>query len=198
MPNATPYNANAPANVSAGKGVVGGYMFRAPLGTALPSDYSTPLAAAYKVMGFISDDGVVFTTNSDTEEFRDMNGDLMYVSKSTHTEQFAVTLAEQKAAVYEIMYGAPAVSDEDGIITVKHTGEELGEYTYVFELLMRGRRKWRRVVPRAKVTELGELTVASSELLAREVTFSVTKTDVEGVGAVSYIDYIQSTETTAG
>ena len=50
------------SNVSVGKPRVAGAVFRAPLGTALPTDASTQLAEAYKDMGFVSDDGVPTTT----------------------------------------------------------------------------------------------------------------------------------------
>ena len=60
MPNAS--------NVSVGKPRVAGAVFRAPLGTALPTDASTQLAEVYKDMGFISDDGVTNNNTADTED----------------------------------------------------------------------------------------------------------------------------------
>lgn len=42
------------ANVTTGKPKVAGAVYRAPSGTALPTDASTALAAAYLDMGYIS------------------------------------------------------------------------------------------------------------------------------------------------
>ena len=64
-------------NVSSAKGVKGGYIFRAPVGTDLPTDIKTPLDPAFKVLGFISEDGYVESLETDSEDIVDMNGDLM-------------------------------------------------------------------------------------------------------------------------
>ena len=50
---------NNQANVSAGKGVKGGYIFSAPVGTTLPTDIDTELDEAFKCLGFISEDGPI-------------------------------------------------------------------------------------------------------------------------------------------
>ena len=54
-------NKNNVANVSSAKGVKGGYIFTAPVGTALPTDYTTALPEAWKCLGYISEDGYVET-----------------------------------------------------------------------------------------------------------------------------------------
>lgn len=56
MPEATTNNA---ANVSAGKGVKGGYLFMAPVGTTLPTDAKSKLDPTFKTLGFVSEDGFV-------------------------------------------------------------------------------------------------------------------------------------------
>ena len=52
-------NTNNQANVSSAKGVKGGYIFSAPVGTTLPTDIKTSLDTAFKCLGFISEDGYV-------------------------------------------------------------------------------------------------------------------------------------------
>ena len=44
-------------NVSAGKPKIGGAVFVAPIGTELPEDVTTQLNAAFKGLGYCSDDG---------------------------------------------------------------------------------------------------------------------------------------------
>lgn len=60
--------------VSLGKFKVGGYAYWAPSGTALPTDSSAPLAAAFKLLGYLSEDGLTNATDTDTTEIKDANG----------------------------------------------------------------------------------------------------------------------------
>ena len=118
-------NKNNVANVSSAKGVKGGYIFTAPAGTALPTDYRTALPEAWKCLGYISEDGYVETLDSDSEDIKDMNGDLMASPQTSRVESAQLTLAEIKAATLKVMYGSGNVKDEAGMITVKHNGDSL-------------------------------------------------------------------------
>lgn len=51
------------SNVTAAKPRTGGAIYRAPLGTAIPTDATTALAEAFKALGYLSEDGLV-NTNS--------------------------------------------------------------------------------------------------------------------------------------
>lgn len=187
---ATPNNT---ANVSSGKGVSGGYFFAAPMGTAAPTDIETPLADDFKNIGFVSEDGIVFSTESDSEDLVDMNGDTMDTAKGTHSETFTVTFAEVKKDAQAVLYGDDNVTDVDGVMTVHITGEEAPHKVFVFEGVLKNGRRWRRVIHDAKVNEYGDLTVASSELFGREATFAAFK----GTAGDYYTDYYASTETEA-
>lgn len=186
--------ANTTANVSAAKGVKGGYIFSAPVGTELPTDIETDLNEAFKVLGFISEDGYVESIEEDSNDLVDMNGDLMDSSNSGRVESAEVTLAEIKAETLKRQYGAENVTDADGVITVKHNSNSHGSFSYILELLLKDGRRWRKVVPIGQSSELGELTVASTELCQRPLTIKYL-TDEQGN---TCYDYIESTETTKG
>lgn len=187
------YTANSTDNVSSTKGVRGGYIFVAPVGTALPTDYSTALPTAYKCLGFISEDGYVETVDSDSEDLVDMNGDLMDSPQTSRVESAQLTLAEIKAMTLKLMYGDENVTDKAGVITVKHNGNSNGTWVVVLDLLLKNNRKWRKVVPLFQCSELDDLTLAVGELAARALT---AKYLTDGDGNTCY-DYIQSTETNA-
>lgn len=179
-------------NVSYGKGVQGGYFFLAPSGTALPTDNSTTLAEAYKNMGFLGDDGVVFSDETDSETAYDMNGDAIATSQGSIEKTFTVVFREIKADTLKVMMGDANVTDTGGVIEAHDKGPNDTTYVAVFELLLKDDRKWRRIVPQCKVGELGEMTFSYSELVGREITMSALK---DGSTGDYYVDYIDSTET---
>lgn len=178
-------------NVSSAKGVKGGYIFAAPVGTALPTGIDTPLDPAFKVLGFVSEDGYVESVEQDSEDLKDMNGDLMDSPSTGRVESAKVTLAEIKASTLKIQYGENNVTDENGVIVVKHNGDSASTFSLVLELLLKGGRRWRKVVPSAQSSELDDLTIAISELCARAITMKYL-TDEDGN---TCYDYIASTET---
>ena len=187
----TEAKANDTQNVSAAKGIAGGYIFSAPVGTALPTDEKSPLDTAFKVLGFISEDGYTESIDEDMEEIKDMNGDVIDTPSSSRVESGQFTLAEIKAETLKRQYGEKNVTDSNGLITVKHNGDSHPEFSYVVELALKNGRKWRKVIPIGKSAELDDLTISSSELCQRALTINYLSDEH---GNTCY-DYIQSTET---
>lgn len=185
---------NNTINVSVGKGVTGGYMFVAPQGSALPADFDAELDAAFLNVGYLGDDGIVFSDSSSNDSFYDLNGDSIETSASEIEKTFTVTFREIKKDTLAILVGSTNVTDADGKLTAHDKGPNDAAYSVVFELLLKNGRKWRRVVPNCKLGELGDMTVVSTELLGREVTMSALKDATTGD---YYTDYYASTETTA-
>lgn len=186
-------NTNNQANVSSAKGVKGGYIFSAPEGTALPTDIKTQLDPAFKCLGFISEDGYVETVDEDADDINDMNGDVMDSTNSNRVESAQLTLAEIKAETLKRQYGDANVTDENGLIVVKHNADSHDVFAYVLELVLKNGRRWRKVVPKGKSSELDDLTIASSELCQRALTMKYL-TDEQGN---TCYDYYESTETQA-
>lgn len=189
--------ANNTENVSSAKGVMGGYIFSAPTGTPLPTSVvkdARTLDKAFKVLGFISEDGYVETTESDSEDLVDMNGTLMDAPVTSKVESAQFTLAEIKADTLKVQYGENNVTDENGVITVKHNVESDTTRSYVLLLQLKNGRNWTKVVPFGQSSELDDLTITVSELCARALTIKYLADDA---GNTCY-DYYDSTETEAG
>ena len=83
--------------------------------------------------------------------------------------------------------------NDENIITVKHNSDSHPTFAYVLELVLKNGRRWRKVVPKGKSSELDDLTIASSELCQRALTMKYL-TDEQGN---TCYDYYESTETTA-
>ena len=84
--------ANTALNVSAGKPKATGGIYRAPLGTALPTDASTALSASFTSLGYIAQGGVTHSFELDTGDYRAWGGDLVlsYLNSKTHTFAFGL------------------------------------------------------------------------------------------------------------
>lgn len=185
---------NNQENVSAAKGIKGGYIFSAPVGTALPVNavsQASELDPGFSVLGFISEDGYVESLSEDSNDLVDMNGDLMDSSNSNRVETAQLTLAEIKADTLKRQYGDSNVTDEGGLITVKHNSDSHPTFAYVLLMQLKNGRKWTKVVPMAQSSELDDLTISSSELCQRALTLKYL-TDSDGN---TCYDYIESTET---
>lgn len=181
------------ANISVGKGVAGGYMFVAPAGTALPEDNKTELDTKFVNMGYLGEDGISFSDSSSNDKFVDMNGDTIGTTAGEVEKSFTVKFNEVKKDSWAVIYGKENVTDSQGVLKVVDNGPTEEEHVAVFELLLKNGRKWRRIVPRMKLGETGDWSVVYSELVAREATFTALKDGANGY----YVDYIDSTETTA-
>lgn len=81
-------------NVSTGKPKVGGAIYRAPLGTALPTDAKTALVEAYKNLGYASDAGVVNSNSPQSGNIKAWGGDNVLTYQNEKTDTFVFTLIE--------------------------------------------------------------------------------------------------------
>lgn len=189
-----PTNTNDVTNT---KGVAGGYGFSAPLGTTLPTD-SDPFAAlnsAFVDMGFISSDGIEEEIDADADTVTDLSGEVIYVLKSSETETLTLTLVSKSEAALREMFGHNAVTNKTGFIEVHHAIDMHDQRSYVFDLVTKGNKRLRKVVPNGIVSEVGSITYASSELYAREITITTTP-DEYGVRIYDY--HATTTTTTTG
>ena len=80
--------------VSLGKFKVGGYAYWAPAGTALPTDASTALPSAFKLLGYLSEDGLTITTDTDTTEVKDANGQTVMKVIASYAESYQFSMLE--------------------------------------------------------------------------------------------------------
>ena len=76
------------AQVTAGKPKTGGHVYRAPLGTQLPTDALSELTSAFIDMGYISEDGVTNSNNADTETVNAWGGTPVLVIQSSKEDTF--------------------------------------------------------------------------------------------------------------
>lgn len=157
--------------VVAGKPKVGGAIWSAPLGTALPTDATTALDVAFKSLGYVSDDGLSNEMTTDTEEIKAWGGDTVLVAQTGASDTFTYKLIESlNIEVLKEVYGAENVTGtlETGIKISVNSKEKI-DHVIVVETVVRDKFK-RIVLPVAKIKEMAEITYADGEPVGYEVT----------------------------
>ena len=166
--------ANNVSNVYAGKPAPGGAIFRAPLGTTLPTDAVTALPEAYKNLGYVSDDGLTNGSDITINEIRAWGGDVVLAPKTGQADTFRFVLIEAlNVEVDKAIYGSANVTGTlaEGL-TVKANGAEQEEAVWVFEIRGRSGEKIRIVVPDGKITSLGDVVYNDSSAVGYDVTIT--------------------------
>ena len=176
--------------VSAGKPKIGGAVFRAPVGTPLPTSATAALNSAFVGMGYVSSDGVTNGSGITTNAIKSWGGDTVFNTLEGRDDTFAMNLIESlNPEVLKAFFGDGNVSGTllSGI-TVAADGSDLGEHAYVIDMLMRDGALKRIVIPSAGVSETGDVTYKDDDVVAYPLTLSG-HPDASGK---THYEYIQS------
>lgn len=156
--------ANAASNVSFGKPKATGAVYIAPAGTAVPTDATTALAGTYKALGYVSEDGLVNSVSTDTENVNAWGGDLVLVGQTNYSETFMVNLLETNTDALKAYYGEANVTVAGGVTTIRANSAQLPHVVAVFELVLTGGRIKRIVVPDAHFADRsGDITYTDGD-----------------------------------
>lgn len=183
--SSTPNNAQ---NVSVAKPKVGGAIFVAPLGTELPTDATTALDVAFENVGYISEDGVVNTNSPDTDTIKEWGGASVGKIDNGKDDTWQFTMIEAlNLAALKLVYGPDNVSGtlKEGI-TIKANSNEQADVCMVIDMILKGGALKRVVLPSAGVSEVGEVTYATTSAIGYQTTLLATP-DAEGNTHYEYI-----------
>ena len=185
--------ANTKANVSIGKPKTAGAVFRAVAGTTMPTDATTALAAAFKEMGYISEDGVTNSKSNDSDTIRDWGGDAVYEAESNVEDTFQFTMIEAlNPEVLKAVHNAANVTGALATgITVEVNGDEHESAAWVIDMILRNGVLKRICIPDASISEVGEVVYRRNEAIGYQITL---KAHADESGNYHY-EYIKGAST---
>lgn len=175
-------------NVTAAKPKVGGAMYVAPAGTALPTDATTALAEAFRSLGYISEDGLTNSNSPESDDIKAWGGDIVLTPITGRPDTYSVKLIESlNVDVLKMVYGDDNVTGtlETGI-TVKANATDLEEHPIVVDMILRNGVLKRICIPSAKVSEIGEIVYTDADASGYELTLSC-QPDADGNTHYEYI-----------
>lgn len=177
--------ANNSANVSAAKPKAGGAIWWAPSGTAVPTDATTLLGSEFNSVGYVSEDGLTEKETRTNQKHKAWGGDTVVYSQTEYSKSYSFNMIETNEVTMKIRYGKGNVVAADGVVSsVKHNAAELPEGVWVVEMVIAGRIV-RKVMPKAKIEETGEVKYNDGDLIAYPVTIGLLP-DLNGNYEIDY------------
>lgn len=152
--------------------------FGGPLGTALPTDAVDVLDPALEPHGWMGDDGFVNNIQRDVTKHKDFAGTPIKTTQDNYEETVQVTCCESNPVVLKSVFGDDnvTVSYTSGHrkISIGHDDAPLPRKSWVVRVID-GVKTRMLVIPEGQVTEVGEVTWLSSELVQYTLTIDCFK-----------------------
>lgn len=184
---------NSATKVTAGKPNVVGAIYRAPLGTTLPTSVTATLNSAFKPLGYVSDAGVTNSNSPSNTAIKAWGGDTVLDVQTEKPDTFKFALIEAlNEDVLKMVYGDANVSGtlQTGI-HVKANSSEQECQSLVIDMALKDGAAKRIVIPNGKVTAVSDIVYSDSAAVGYETTVSCYPDD----GGDTHHEYIVGSTT---
>lgn len=169
--------------------VTGGIKF-APIGTATPTDPTSVLNAAFKELGYVTEDGLKLSHDASDDKIKVWGGVTIRTIRSDYSATITGTLLSTlDVDVLKTVFGDNQVQQKSGFIAIKHTSDIAPEKVYIIETkdASTGGRK-RYVVPKGQITVSGDVNLSHKEITGFEVTIEA----LADKGGVCYWEFAET------
>lgn len=161
-------------NVTSAQPEVAGAIYRAPVGTTMPTNAYEDLDTAFTNLGYVSDDGLTNANSPETETKKAWGGATILTSQTGRPDTLKYKLVEAlNVNVLKSVYGDDFVEgDLETGITVDANTKQMKDASYVIDMVLKDNALKRVVVPRATLTSLGDVVYKDGEIVGYEVTLT--------------------------
>lgn len=157
-----------------------GYIWVAPLGTAVPTDATSKLGDAFAGLGYLSEDGLTEPASfSAGDDIVAAGGDTVAQADPTFSKTWTGTCIEAlNEDLLKVAYGstnvtvAPAPPEGDGSIVIKEQVGELEHHVIVIDEMLKGGRRRRNVMADATFLITGDISHVHTALVNFEFTIN--------------------------
>lgn len=157
-----------------------GAIYRAPIGTDVPTTPTESLDAAWEELGFIGDGGLTEAPNDTTKEIKAwQNGTTVRRLITGFTYNWSFTAIEQNAVVLETYHKGSTMASTGGVNTLKVLAPNAQRWMFLFDVVD-GDKHERIVLQDAEVTERGQVVYKNDEAIGFPITITSYPVDDDG------------------
>jgi hypothetical protein len=164
-----------------------GYIWVAPLGTAIPTDATAELDAAFVGLGYLSEDGLTEPASFEPgDDIVAAGGDTVAQADPTFSKTWTGTCIEAlNEDLLKVAYGSANVSvkqasaSADGVITVKEQAGDLEHHVIVIDEMLKGGRRRRNVMADATFLITGDISHVHTALVNFDFTITAYPTETQ-------------------
>lgn len=180
--------------VTTGKPKIGGAIHVAPLGTTLPTDATTALNAAFKSLGYCSEDGLTNANSPERTEIKAWGGDVVNTPQTGKSDNFDFMLIQAKdIEVLKFVYGDSNVTGTLAAgIHVKANSRPGKAVALVVDMILRDDALKRIVIPHAEITSMEDIVYNDTD----PVGYGVTVAALPDANGDTHHEYIKAATTT--
>ena len=163
----------------------------APIGTVTPTDPASVLNAAFKELGYVTEDGLKLSHDASDDKIKVWGGVAIRTIRSDYSATITGTLVSTlDVDVLKNVFGDSLVTQKSGFIAIKHAADIAPEKVYIIETkdASNGGRK-RYVIPKGQIAVSGDVNLSHKEITGFEITIEALA-DKDGV---CYYEFVETT-----